>query len=116
MSPPDQKWEDYLDERFEREPAEAADYLTACLEDGDPEVFLLALRDVARARGGISQLAEATELNREHLYRMLSESGNPRLRSLEVLLDALGFRLAITLKEAAQGAHIRPDLDETQHS
>ena len=43
------------------------------------------------------KLAEATELNRVHLYRMLSASGNPELRSLEALLDALGFRLAVTL-------------------
>jgi putative addiction module killer protein len=84
-----------------QDPAEAAGYLNACLEDGDPEVFLLALRDVARARGGVAKLAEVTELNREHLYRMLSENGNPELRSLETLLDALGFRLAVTLKEAS---------------
>jgi DNA-binding phage protein len=42
-----------------------------------------------------------TELNREHLYRMLSENGNPAFRSLEALLDALGLRLAITQKEAS---------------
>lgn len=94
------RYEDVLDEDL-HDPAEAADYLNACLEDGDPEVFLLALRDVARARGGVTKLAEATELNREHLYRMLSESGNPELRSLQALLDALGFRLAVTLKEAS---------------
>lgn len=92
--------EEYLDERL-RDPARAVGYLNACLEGGDPNVFLLALRDVARARGGIAKLAENTSLNREHLYRMLSENGNPELRSLEVLLDALGFRLSITLKEAS---------------
>jgi len=32
---------------------------------------------------------------------MLSENGNPELRSLETLLDGLGFRLAVTLKEAS---------------
>jgi probable addiction module antidote protein len=84
-----------------QDPAEAVEYLNACLEDGDPRVFLLALRDVARARGGVAKLAEATELNREHLYRMLSENGNPELSSLEVLLDALGFRLSVSLKEAS---------------
>jgi probable addiction module antidote protein len=94
------RYEDVLDEDLEN-PAEAAAYLNACLEDDDPEVFLLALRDVARARGGVAKLAEVTELNREHLYRMLSENGNPELRSLEVLLDALGFRLAVKLKEAS---------------
>jgi len=88
-----------LDEDL-RDPTEAVAYLNACLEDGDPEVFLLALRDVARARGGVAKLAEATELNREHLYRMLSENGNPELRSLEALLDALGFRLSVALEDA----------------
>lgn len=94
------RYEEVLDEDLQ-DPVEAAEYLNACLEDGDPEVFLLALRDVARARGGLAKLAEVTALNREHLYRMLSENGNPELRSLEALLGALGFRLAVTLKEAS---------------
>lgn len=47
------------------------------------------------------QVAEATALNREHLYRILSERGDPALRSLEAVLDALGFRLAVELKESA---------------
>ena len=55
----------------------------------------------ARAQGGVAKLAELTNLNREHLYRMLSEKGNPGLRSLEALLDAMGFRLTATLKEAS---------------
>jgi probable addiction module antidote protein len=94
------RYEEVLDEDLQ-DPAEAAGYLSACLESDEPEVFLLALRDVARARGGVAKLAEATQLNREHLYRMLSETGNPEFRSLELLLDALGFRLAVTLKEAS---------------
>ena len=94
------RYEQVMDEDLE-DPAEAAAYLSACLQDEDPEVFLLALRDVARARGGLAKLAEITDLNREHLYRMLSEKGNPELRSLEALLDALGFRLSVTQKEAS---------------
>jgi probable addiction module antidote protein len=76
------RYEEVIDEDLE-DPAEAAAYLNACLQDEDPEVFLLALRDVARARGGLAKLAEITDLNREHLYRMLSEKGNPELRTLE---------------------------------
>src|SRR3954453_11148167 len=78
-----------------RSPDEAAHYLNACLEDGDPHVFLLALRDVADARGGIRALSEETQLNRESLYRMLSRSGNPSLDSLSSVLGACGLRLAI---------------------
>jgi probable addiction module antidote protein len=78
-----------------RDPREAENYLNAALEEGDPELFLLALRNVAEAQGGVAQLAEKTKLNRESLYKMLSERGNPELRSLDVLLHALGFRLAV---------------------
>jgi len=66
------------------------------LEEDDPELFLLALRNVAEAQGGIAQLAEKAKLNRESLYRMLSDRGNPEFRSLDALLHALGFRLAVT--------------------
>jgi probable addiction module antidote protein len=51
---------------------------------------------VAEAQGGVAQLAEKAKLNRESLYKILSESGNPELRSLDALLHALGFRLAVT--------------------
>jgi probable addiction module antidote protein len=90
------RWEEVLDEDLQ-DPAVAATYLDACLEGGDPNVFLIALRDVARARGGI---AEDTSHDREHLYRVLSESGRVDLANLEAILDALGFRLSITLKES----------------
>jgi probable addiction module antidote protein len=59
-------------------------------------VFLLALRDVAEARlGGIGGLAQQSGLNRETLYRTLSEQGNPELTSLDKLLHAVGLRLAV---------------------
>ena len=80
-----------------RDPVEAEEYLNAALEEDDPELFLVALRNVAEAQGGVAQLsAEKTKLNRESLYKMLSERGNPELKSLDALLHALGFRLAVT--------------------
>jgi probable addiction module antidote protein len=81
------------------DPNEAAEYLNAALEDGDQEAFLLAIRNVTEAQGGIAQLAEKAELNRESLYRMLSERGNPELKSLDTVLHALGFRLAIAVED-----------------
>jgi probable addiction module antidote protein len=79
-----------------RDPREAEAYLNAALEEDDPELFLVALRNVAEAQGGVAQLADKTKLNRESLYKMLSERGNPELKSLDALLHALGFRLAVT--------------------
>ena len=80
-----------------QDPKEAAAYLTAALDEGDSAVFLLALRDVADAHG-LQAVAHKAQLNRENLYRVLSEQGNPQLGSLTALLDALNLRLAITVK------------------
>ena len=87
-----------LDARLRNNPRYTLDYLNACLEDSDSGVFLLALKDVARAWGGMSRLSLATNLNRETLYHTLSKKGNPTLSSLESMLDALGFKLKIEAK------------------
>ncbi len=90
---------DYRESLLEdlQDPHEAAAYLTAALEEEDSAVFLLALRNVADAKG-MSTVAAKAQLNRESLYRMLSERGNPQLDSLTALLEALELRLAITVK------------------
>lgn len=74
---------------------EAVEYLNAALEDGEPKVFLLALKDVVDSHGGMSKLATSTSLNRENLYRMLSSKGNPELKSLRTLLRAMGMQLTV---------------------
>ena len=77
-----------------KDPEFAAGYLSKCLED-DEATFLVALRDVAEAHGGIRQLARKTRLNREHLFRMLSKSGNPHLHSLRQLVGAVGLKFTL---------------------
>ncbi len=76
-------------------PKEAAAYLNAALQDDDPHVFLLALRDIAEAKGGMSWLADESDLNRENLYRTLSLKGNPRFFNLLAVLDAVGLEFSI---------------------
>lgn len=83
-----------------KKPKEAVAYLNAAIEDGDRELFLLALRNIAEAQGGISAIAEKAHLNRENLYRMLSKQGNPEIKSLMTLLNAMG--LALTVKAQKQ--------------
>ena len=82
-----------------RDPVEAAEYLNAALEDGTQDVFLMALRDVAKAHG-LTRLARETSLNRENMYRILSEEGNPQLSSLKALLDSLELKLSVEPKRA----------------
>jgi probable addiction module antidote protein len=80
------------------DPKEAAAYLDAALEAGDRPAFLLAIRNVIDAKGGMTQMARQTGLNRENLYRVLSDQGNPELNSLEKLLKGLGLRLAVEVE------------------
>ena len=80
-----------------KEPSEAREYLNAALEDENPEVFLLALRDVVEAKSTMSEVARATNRNRESLYKTLSEKGNPQLDSVRSILRNLGFKLAVEL-------------------
>ena len=95
-----QRTADYKEFLFEqlKDPAMASGYLTECFDEGE-DVFLLAVKDVAEARGGIGSLAKATSLNREGLYDMLSEEGNPRLSSLTKVLKALGMKLEFSPRD-----------------
>ena len=73
----------------------AAAYLEAAIEDGDQGALMMALRHVAQAQGGVSEIARRSHLSREATYRMLSKSGNPELRSFTALLAGAGLRLSI---------------------
>ena len=87
-----------------KNPRYAEGYLNVTLEDEDRGVFLLALSDVVEAYGGMSKVARAAKITREHIYRMLSEKGNPELKTLKNLLNALGLKLAIESKNRNQKA------------
>lgn len=87
-------YEPWLIERL-RDPAHAAAYLEAAIEDGDQAAVMVALRQVAQAQGGIAQVAKKAKLTREATYKMLSKAGNPELRSLTALLKATGLRIAV---------------------
>ena len=91
------KLRNYKEHLFKRlqNPKAAAAYLNAALEDEDPNTFLIALKDIADANGGIAKLSKETELNRESLYRTLSPKGNPRLHSLLAILQACHLDISI---------------------
>jgi probable addiction module antidote protein len=75
-----------------------AGYLTLALESEDPRVIAKALGAVARARGGIAELARQTGITREALYRALSDSGNPELGTVLKVMHALGVRLSASME------------------
>lgn len=72
-----------------------AEYLAAALENPDPDAFLVAVRDVAKARG-IADVAARAGLGRESLYKTLSPGAKPRFETVRRLLAALDVRLEVT--------------------
>jgi probable addiction module antidote protein len=74
-----------------------AEFLTDALESDDPRYIAKALGAVARARGGMTELAKATGISREALYRALSEDGNPELGTALKVMHALGVKLSVSM-------------------
>ena len=75
-----------------------AEYMAAAFETQDPGYVSHALGVVARAKG-MSEIARASGLSREHLYRSFSENGNPTLKSILAVMDVLGVKLSATATE-----------------
>ncbi len=71
-----------------------AEYLIAALEEDDPDAFLAALADVAKARG-MTRLAQETGLGRESLYKTLSPGSKPRFETVMKIASALGVPLSV---------------------
>ncbi len=76
-----------------------AEYLAACLDDPNPDVFLAALGDVAKARG-MAQLAKDTGLSRESLYKTFSAGTKPRFETIWKITRALGMPLEVRQERA----------------
>lgn len=86
-----------------RDPELRVTYLNAALAEGDQAAFMLALRNVAKARGGVAAMARETGMNRVALSRALSEAGNPELRNLTKILEASGLELKVVPKVKRRG-------------
>lgn len=93
-----EKYQDFLIRELKND-RKALAYLNTALEEslkGDPEselLFLVAIKNVAEARGGISLLAKKTGMGRESLYKCLSGKVNPKWHTLVALVAALGLKL-----------------------
>ena len=95
----DRPYDEGMTELFRKNPGLAAELLTEILEDGDQSELPIILRQMALAQGGLQKIAEKAEVNSTHIYRTLSETGNPELRTFRAVLNALGFRLIVKPSE-----------------
>ncbi len=71
-----------------------AEYLNLALEDSNPEMLLLAIANIARARG-MAQVAQDSGLGRESLYKALSDGAKPRYDTVFKVMRALGLKLQV---------------------
>ena len=78
--------------RYLRDDAAIAEYMSAVLEANDSDLLLLALGDVARARG-MAQVAKDSGLGRESLYKALAPGAKPRFDTVLKVARALGVKL-----------------------
>ncbi len=85
------KWDasEYLDS-----PEMIKEYLNAVFEDGDKELILAALGDVAKAVG-MSEIANKSNLSRQNLYKALSANQSPKFDTIKKVVEALGCKLAV---------------------
>jgi len=81
-----------------KDPEFAAAYLAEVLESGDNAAFLIALRDVVEASGGVNSVARQAHIQRQSVYKALSKRGNPTLTTLRDVLKPLGLRISVTRK------------------
>ena len=84
-----------------KNPDYAAEYLDQVLAENDRAAFLVALKDVVEATGGMSEMAKRVGLTRPSLYKVFSKRGNPTLETLQAILEALGLRVTIATAKAA---------------
>lgn len=84
-----------------------AEYMSAVLETENPDLFLLALGDVARARG-MAQVAKDSGLGRESLYKALAPGAKPRFDTIIKVARALGVRLSAQPLHAESGTNNTP--------
>ncbi|MDX2143862.1 MAG: addiction module antidote protein [Rhodospirillaceae bacterium] len=94
-------------ESFRHDPQFALDLLNDILRHGKKDELLVMLKYMTKAFGGLTKVASDAKLNPTTIYRTLSRRGNPELKSLNAILNAMGLRLAVQpmrpLRSSARG-------------
>lgn len=91
-------YDDSMARLYRKNPTTAVEMLNESLEEGDAEMLLVTLRQVVKAFGSVARLAEITQLNENTLHRTLSRRGNPTIKTLFSIMDAMGMRVVIVPK------------------
>lgn len=102
-APRDKSYADSINKAL-TDPVEAAAYLDAVMELGEPAAVLVALRHVVKAHG-MAEVTRRAELGDKSLFKALHENGNPTLDTVNKVLQAIGLRLSVA-----------PAVHDTEHA
>lgn len=91
----DRTHDEAMADLYREDPAYALALLNSIFEDGDQSELLIALRQMAKAFGGVEVIAERAHLNPTQLDHALSPDGNPALNSVSAILKAMGMRFTV---------------------
>ena len=69
-----------------------AQYLADAYQDPDPQVFIIALGDVAKIRG-VATVAKEADLNRESLYKVFAGKSQPQWATVQKVMKALNVEI-----------------------
>lgn len=92
-APRDKSYADSINKAL-TDPEEAAAYLDAVMELGEPAAMLVALRQVVKAHG-MAEVTRRAEVSDKHLFKALGDNGNPTLDTVNKVLHAVGLRLSV---------------------
>ena len=92
---------DYLDSE-----EAIAEYLSLAARDENPGVLLKALGDVAKARG-MAEVAKASGLGRESLYKTLAPGSKPRFETIAIIMRALNVGFSVESRLAVRAKKVR---------
>jgi probable addiction module antidote protein len=90
------KFEKFDASRYLTSEEAIAEFLSAALEDSNPQVFVSALGAVAKARG-MAQIAKDAGLGRESLYKALAPESKLRYETVHKLMTSLGLKLTASI-------------------
>ncbi|WP_188792315.1 addiction module antidote protein [Dyella nitratireducens] len=101
--------------RYLDNPKTIASYLEAILEEKDAGLLAAALGDIAKARG-MTEIANASGLTREALYKALKADSSPRFDTITRVLDAFNLELKISVKKGQQQTKGKATRKEATHT
>ncbi len=106
----DRSHDDSMAEIYRDDPAYARLMLNTILEDEEATLgeLMVALRQMAKAFGGVQSIAEKAELNPTQIYRTLSADGNPSLSSFTAILKAMGMQLVVKAVDESAAKRKKP--------